>query len=294
VLKQGDLQLALMHSEYFAGIGKFDYGTLAIPIDNTRAVGISVIRFAVDDIPDTIDLIDKDGNINYDRLRSFSTADYGFLFTYSKKTAKEGFRYGGNVKVIHRKVGEFANAWGFGLDLGAQYEHKNWTFGAMGKDITSTFNAWSYNTERLEDVFAVTGNDLPENGLEVTLPKVVLGAAYNIQLTEKIYATPEVDIDMTFDGKRNTVVKSDVVSIEPHGGVEFSYDNFLFLRAGVGNIQEVTSITGSESTTAQPNIGVGVKIKNVSIDYALTNIGNDEFLYSNVFSLKWNIFKKTE
>ncbi|NNM15343.1 MAG: hypothetical protein HKO56_01695, partial [Bacteroidia bacterium] len=84
------------------------------------------------------------------------------------------------------------------------------------------------------------------------------------------------------------------VSIEPHGGVEFSYDNFLFLRAGVGNIQEETNITGSESTTAQPNIGVGVKIKNVSIDYALTNIGSDESLYSNVFSLKWNIFKKTE
>ncbi|MBT8195379.1 MAG: PorV/PorQ family protein, partial [Bacteroidia bacterium] len=212
VLKEGDLQLSLMHNEYFAGIGKFDYGTLAIPIDNTRAVGVSVIRFAVDDIPDTIDLIDKDGNINYDRLRSFSTADYAFLFTYSKKTSKEGLRYGGNVKVIHRKVGEFANAWGFGLDLGAQFEHKNWTFGAMGKDITSTFNAWSYNTERLKDVFAVTGNELPENGIEVTLPKVIVGAAYNIQLTEKIFATPEIDLDLTFDGKRNTVVQSDVVS----------------------------------------------------------------------------------
>ena len=117
VLKEGDIQVALMHNEYFAGIAKFDYGTLAIPIDNTRTVGISVIRFAVDDIPDTIDLIDKDGNINYDRLRSFSTADYAFLFTYSKKTNKEGLRYGGNVKVVHRKVGEFANAWGFGLDL---------------------------------------------------------------------------------------------------------------------------------------------------------------------------------
>ena len=294
VLKEGDIQVALMHNEYFAGIAKFDYGTLAIPIDNTRTVGISVIRFAVDDIPDTIDLIDKDGNINYDRLRSFSTADYAFLFTYSKKTNKEGLRYGGNVKVVHRKVGEFANAWGFGLDLGMQYQMKNWTFGAMGKDITSTFNAWSYNTERLEEVFAITGNELPENGLEVTLPKLILGAAYRTQLAEKITATPEIDFDITFDGKRNVVIKSDPVSIDPHGGIEFAYDNFLFLRAGVGNIQDVTNITGSESTTAQPNIGVGIKIKNVSIDYALTNIGSDEFLYSNVFSLKWNVFKKTE
>ena len=294
VLKEGDLQVALMHSEYFAGIAKYDYGTLAIPIDNTRTVGVTVIRFAVDDIPDTIDLIDKDGNINYDRLRSFSTADYGFLFTYSKKTNKEGLRYGGNIKVVHRKVGEFANAWGFGLDLGMQYQLKNWTFGAMGKDITSTFNAWNYNTERLEEVFAITGNELPENGLEVTLPKLIIGSAYRMQLSEKITATPEFDFDITFDGKRNVVIKSDPLSIDPHGGIEFGYDNFLFIRAGVGNIQEVTNITGSESTTAQPNIGVGIKIKNVSIDYALTNIGSDEFLYSNVFSLKWNVFKKTE
>lgn len=294
VLKEGDLQVALMHNEYFAGIAKFDYGTLAIPIDNTRTVGISIIRFAVDDIPDTIDLIDKDGNINYDRLRSFSTADYAFLFTYAKKTNKEGLRYGGNIKVVHRKVGEFANAWGFGLDLGMQYDMQNWKFGAMGKDITSTFNAWNYNTERLEEVFAITGNELPENGLEVTLPKLILGAAYSMQLSEKITATPEFDFDITFDGKRNVVIKSDPISVDPHAGIEFAYDNFLFLRAGVGNIQEVTNITGSESTTAQPNIGVGIKIKNVSIDYALTNIGSSDLLYSNVFSLKWNVFKKTE
>jgi hypothetical protein len=26
--------------------------------------------------------------------------------------------FGGNIKVIHRKVGSFATAWGFGLDAG--------------------------------------------------------------------------------------------------------------------------------------------------------------------------------
>ena len=61
---KGNLQIALMHSEYFAGIGKFDYAAIAAPIDATRTAGLSVIRFAVDDIIDSTDLIDADGNIN--------------------------------------------------------------------------------------------------------------------------------------------------------------------------------------------------------------------------------------
>jgi hypothetical protein len=32
-------------------------------------------------------------------------------------------------------------------------------------------------------------------------------------------------------------------------------------------------------------------LKNLSIDYALTNIGSQETLYSNVFSLKLDIYK---
>lgn len=290
---KGNIQMALMHSEYFAGIAKYDYGAFAAPIDETRTIGASVIRFAVDDIIDSTDLIDKDGNIDYDRLKSFSSADYAFLFSYAQKTKIEGLRLGGNVKIIHRKVGEFAKAWGFGLDLGAQYEKGKWNFGVTGKDITSTFNAWSYNTENLEEVFNQTGNEIPENGLEVTLPRLILGTAYKTNLAKKITVQPTLDLDITFDGKRNVPVKTDVVSIDPRAGVEFGYDDFIFLRGGVGNIQTVRNIDASTSTTVQPNIGIGLRLKNVTIDYALTNIGSGSgALYSNVFSLRLVIFRK--
>lgn len=186
-LTRGDLQIALMHSEYFAGIAKYDYAAIAAPVDATRTVGLSVIRFAVDDIIDSTDLIDADGNIDYDRLKSFSAADYAFLFSYSKKTAIAGFRYGGNFKVVHRKVGPFASAWGFGLDAGVQYDKDKWRFGAFGKDLTSTFNAWSFNTEELEEVFQQTNNEIPENGLEITLPKLILGAGYNFNLSKNLH-----------------------------------------------------------------------------------------------------------
>ncbi len=290
----GDLQIGLMHSEYFAGIGKFDYGALAAPIDETRTIGFSVIRFAVDDIIDSTELIDADGNINYDRLKSFSAADYAFLFSYAKRTNIEGLRYGGNVKVVHRKVGDFATAWGFGLDLGIQYDKNKWHFGAMARDITSTFNAWSFNTEKLEPVFIQTGNEIPENGLEVTLPKLILGAAWRSPIGAKFSIQPELNLDVTFDGKRNVLIKSDPVSIEPHMGVEFGYDDFVFIRGGVGNIQDVKDVDGSTSKIVSPSIGIGVKIKNVQVDYAFTNFGGSggDKLYSNIFSLRLALFKQ--
>ena len=290
---KGNLQIALMHSEYFAGIAKYDYGSFAAPIDATKTIGVSIIRFAVDDIIDSTDLIDKDGNIDYDRLKSFSSADYAFLFSYAQKTKITGLSLGANAKVVHRKVGDFAKAWGFGLDAGAQYEKGKWTFAAVGKDITSTFNAWTYNTENLEPVFNQTGNAIPENGLEVTLPRLILGTAFKTNIIKKITVNPALDLDITFDGERNVPVKTDVMSIDPKIGVEFGYDDFIFLRAGLGNIQTIKNIDASTSTTAQPNIGIGLRLRNVIIDYALTNIGNSsESLYSNVFSLRLNIVRK--
>jgi hypothetical protein len=290
---KGNLQIALMHSEYFAGIAKYDYGSFAAPIDATKTIGVSIIRFAVDDIIDSTDLIDKDGNIDYDRLKSFSSADYAFLFSYAQKTKITGLSLGANAKVVHRKVGDFAKAWGFGLDAGAQYEKGKWTFAAVGKDITSTFNAWTYNTENLEAVFNQTGNAIPENGLEVTLPRLILGTAFKTNIIKKITVNPAIDLDITFDGKRNVPVKTDAMSIDPKIGVEFGYDDFIFLRAGLGNIQTIKNIDASTSTTAQPNIGIGLRLRNVIIDYALTNIGNSsESLYSNVFSLRLNIVRK--
>ena len=144
---QTDFQADLMHAEYFAGIANYDYGAFATKIDSSSAFGLSLIRFGVDDIPNTTQLIDADGNIDFDRISSFSVADYAFLFSYARKSRMKGLRYGVNVKIIYRQIGDFAQAWGFGLDLGAQYSYKGWNFGAMARDVTSTFNAWSFSLD---------------------------------------------------------------------------------------------------------------------------------------------------
>lgn len=290
---KSDMDLGLMHSEYFAGLAKFDYGGLGVKINDSAAIGFSLIRFGVDDIPNTLELIDNDGNIRYDRIKSFSVADYAALFTYSKKSKIQGLRYGVNFKIINRKAGDFAKAWGFGLDAGIQYEYKKWMFGIMGRDITSTFNAWSFNTTELEDVFILTGNEIPVNSTEITLPKLLFGIAREFKASEKISILTEIGFDATFDGKRNTLLKSNFSSLDPHFGFEADFKKLIFLRGGIGNFQEIPTYNAKDEFTFQPNIGIGIKLKRISIDYALTDIGNQSIaLYSHVFSLKYAIDKK--
>lgn len=291
---KGDLQIGAMHSEYFAGIAKYDYIGLAKPIDSASTIGFSFIRFGIDNIPNTIDLIDPSGNIDYDRITSFSSADHAFLISYARKLKVPGLQVGGNVKVIYRRVGGFGKAWGFGLDAGAQYQRDRWRFSAVARDVTSTFNAWSYTLDqRTIDVFTQTGNTIPMNSVEVTLPRLNLGVAREFRLGQKFALLAAIDIENTFDGKRNTLIKSNAFSTDPRMGLELGYAGVVYVRAGAGNFQQVTDNADKKQLSVQPNIGLGLKIKSVSLDYALTDIGdNSVALYSNIFSLKFDLFKK--
>ena len=306
------LQVAAMHSEYFAGIAKFDYASIGKAIDSSSAAAFSIIRFGVDDIPNTTELIDAGGNIDYDRITKFSAVDYAFIFSYGrngwpvkKQTSATSqsiidplqrsnrFRWGVNAKVIYRHIGDFASAWGFGLDAGAQYDVDRWHFGAVAKDITSTFNAWSYSlSDRTKEVFQNTGNEIPQNGLEVTLPRVVLGAGRSFDI-KKITLLAEVNATLTTDGKRNVLISANPVSVDPNLGIEAIYNKIIFVRAGVGNIQRVSDFDQSTYLKLQPNLGLGLRIRNLQIDYALSDIGNvSDVLYSNVFSLRIDIVGK--
>ena len=95
-------EIGLMHSEYFAGIAKYDYLGVAHSIDKKSTVAFTAIRFAVDDIPNTTQLIDNNGNIDYDRISTFTAADYGFLFSYARNLKVEGLSLGGNFKLQKR------------------------------------------------------------------------------------------------------------------------------------------------------------------------------------------------
>jgi hypothetical protein len=292
---QTDFDAALMHAEYFAGIAKYDYLAGAMALDTNSNIGITVIRFGVDDIPNTTDLIDSDGNISYDRITKFSAADYAFLLSYARKSRIPNLSYGANVKIIYRNVGKFAHAWGFGLDAGLQYRYRDWQFGLMARDITSTFNAWSFNEDELIiEVQDSVYNFAPENSLELTLPKVILGVARDFPIYKKFRGMAELNVDFTFDKQRHVLIEGDPVSIDPHLGIEINYNRLAFIRFGVGNFQRVVEYEDKESMTFQPNMGIGIQFKGVSIDYALTDIGDNSLaIYSNVFSIRYSFDRKS-
>lgn len=288
--------LSVMHSEYFAGIAKYDYGAYATTSGKNSALAFSLIRFGVDNIPNTSQLIDAEGNINYDKVTSFSAADYAFTISFAHRTALEGLTYGFNTRIIRRVAGNFAKSWGFGIDASAIYKKNNWLFGAMMRDITTTYNSWNYTfSDEMIEVFTLTGNEIPISSSEITLPSLTLAAGYKFYLGESFTLLTELDAKITSDGKRNVLIKGDPFSIDPTFGFELGFKNVVYLRGGVGNFQKETK-DQTLKTTFQPNIGVGVVIKKtLVIDYALTDIGNQSIaLYSNVFSIKLNFNSKSQ
>lgn len=289
LLKLEDNQLALMHSSYFANIANYDYAAFAMPLDDRSAIGISLIRFAVDDILNTTQLIDDQGNINYDRISLFSTADYGITFSYARALPVQGLNYGVNAKVIRRIIGDFASSWGFGLDLGVQFEtDNNWKFGVMARDITTTFNAWAINEDEFETIRdAVEGQnqELPES-TEITIPKLQIGISKLVDFNYDYTLLTSVNLNVRFE-ENNDIISSSFASINPALGFEFGYIDMVYLRAGMGNFQNELQIDDTEQLSFQPSFGLGFKYNGIQIDYAFTDIGDQSVaLYSNVFSLK--------
>ena len=294
IKNKNDIQIGLMHAEYFAGIAKYDFGSIAKRIDYKSSFGFSFLRFGVDNIPNTSELIDAQGNVNYDRVSYFSAADLAFIGSYARKLNRY-LSVGGSAKVINRKAGDFASAWGFGIDLSSTYSKNDWSFALVAKDITSTFNVWKYQlSNEMISTFISTGNELPQNGIELTLPKLILGVSKEFHLKNNINFLIELNNDITTDGKRNVLISGNPFSIDPHIGGEFNIKDIIFIRGGIGNVQKTPDLTGKMIYTIQPNLGIGINIKGVDIGYALTDIGDVSVAeYSNIFSLKFNLNPKT-
>lgn len=282
------LQLAAMHTEWFAGVGKFDYLGALIPLNlKGKTIALSLLRFGVDNIPNTLTLYEQDGTVNYDNLSSFSAADYAFLLSYSQSLEAKvpGLRIGGNIKVIHRLIGPFARSWGFGLDAGLQYQRNRWQWGLVVRDITHTFNAWSFQfTEAEKAVLQLTNNEIPINSLELTRPSIVLGLSRSFDWG-KYGLRPEINWIIHTDGARNTLFQADPLSFDPVLGLEGHYKEQIYLRVGVNQLQQETFF-GEAGWTIRPSVGIGIHPGLIGLDYAFTDPGGTgESTYSHIVSL---------
>lgn len=269
-------QVGFTHSEWFAGISRYDVINFAVPVDEKkRVVGFTFLRFGIDNIPNTLFLVNPDGTINYNNITSFSAADYMFMLHYAQNfVVKKGkLSVGLSPKIIYRHIGKFAKAFGFGIDAGMQYEIKGVKMGLMLKDITTTFNSWSFNFSDAErQVLAFNNNDIPKNTSELTAPMIQFGLGYEASIKGKFFILPEVNFNLSTDGKRNVLAPGKPISLDMNFGLELNYAKIGYLRAGCNNLQKFTDITGKEKWTAAPSLGVGVHIKMIDIGYSFGNI----------------------
>lgn len=286
-----DWQGAAMHAEYFESIAKYDYIAYAKALDHKNGTfAISVVRLGVDNILNTTQMIDSEGNIDYDKITSFSQSDYAGILSYAfNPGGNQKLAVGVNAKLVYRNVGKFANGFGFGFDLGALYfADTGWKYGAMLRDATTTVNFWTVNQKELSAV--VNGeefNPAPKDKMEITMPKLNLGMSKNFEINRDLELEPEAGLNIDF-AKTAALISTDFASITPYAGAELKFQDMIFVRVGVNRFQTVTDIESlKRKISFQPSAGIGIKYQGLTLDYAITNsgVGGSNF-YSNFFSLK--------
>ncbi len=267
-------QFSLMHDAQFGSLINYDYGSVGIPFGSSASLGLSVIRMGIDDISDTRNaLIDLNGNgvldpgerLDPDKITKFSSSDYAFYLTYSKR-ASDKFSYGGNLKVISRNLGD-EGAWGLGFDLGATYNpFGRFYLGANLMDITTTYLSWS------------TGKN------EVITPTAKVGSAYQVDMLGGTF-TPALDFDVRFEGRKSSAnANLGPVSFDMHAGLEYSFRDLISVRTGYNDIGNLT-------------LGAGVKLPKINIDYSynqfdgLEDLGNSHII-SLTFTLEEEKFQR--
>jgi hypothetical protein len=278
------VDFSYMHCNYFQSMANFDMAAAVIDTDSLTALGLTFLRFGVDDIQNTIYLFDSQGNINYDNISYFSAADYALIFSLSRRVKSfPGLSLGANIKLIYRMEGSFAKAYGFGFDIAASWQKRKFSASAVLKDVSTTFNFWSVNPSKFDSVYLSTGNSVPENKLEQTAPSLNIGASYYWNFYRFKLLTSAA-LQTFFDGERNMLLHSEFASADLKLGLELSYFDLFFLRFGLSDFQHNNRFTLSDKTTVNPSFGAGVSFFRFRFDYAFF-ASKSAGLNSNMFTL---------
>jgi len=142
------VSVAMEHAERFGGVVKHDAVSAAIPLSRS-VLGVFLFRGAVDGIifADSTTLVDpslplSESNMpDPSKTRTFSNADY-VIHVATGHTVLRTLRVGAGVKLIRRTIGGTA-AFGYGVDLGAQWEPRpQIAVGILVRDATTTRVNW--------------------------------------------------------------------------------------------------------------------------------------------------------
>ncbi len=283
----GAPEAAYMHAERFDGAVSFDYAAAAYPISARSTVGVSLVRSAVDDIANTLDAFDPVSGLpkpdapNY--IRYFSAADNALFLSYARGVTP-ALSVGATAKIVRRGIGDFAHAWGYSLDVGAQYQAGPVRLGANLQDVTGMLQSWSVDAAQFA---ALDSTARPVGLTEYVRPVARLGASTEGRVGTQFAYTVAADLDLGFDGQKANVIDAGGVSFRPRVGGEVVYRDLLALRAGIADI----TTNASYGTQITPAVGAGLKLGALSVDYSFGDFGglSSELGYSHRISVGYRL-----
>ena len=263
------IEVAYMHSERFNGIVGYDYGAVSLPVSNGDGVlAISFFRQGVDGIKNTLAVWNPNSSQSIPSPNTvfpeFSDNDYAFFISYSRPFSSS-FSWGTTAKILHSKIGPFANAWGYSLDFGLLYRSKIFNWGINVMNIPTLFKFWDINRSTLQKL-TLLGNTMPKGQNEIVLPNIKTGFSRAFQFSD-IKVMGSLDTDIFFENRRTYDFNVGRISFEPHLGAEISYKNHVALRAGLTDF----STDRFSHVFMSPTLGAGIMIGHVDINYGFAS-----------------------
>jgi hypothetical protein len=267
------------HAEKFGSLLNHDFlgGVIPLggPTGHQSALGFSLIRLGVDNIPitpragglrpgiDFLDLgrdnndatVDADGSqgngiwdpgerllIRPEDLYLASSSDLAALVSYSRQRGSH-FAYGANLKFVRQSIpdtipGEHVTSFGAGLDAGLLYMPRpSITLGAVAHDLTTTYIGWSSGVREHVD------------------PSLDTGVSFTFVPAERHALTWALDLAWAFNGPDlDSEIKLGKPTINVRTGLEYWFRSMFALRSGV-DVKDLT-------------FGAGIRYKHFGVDYA--------------------------
>ena len=244
LVESSGLQFQFMHAKQFMSSIQYDYFGASKPIDDKSTLGLSLIRWGVNDIKDSRYALAGSNiseGLDYSKITSFNVADYVFYISYAHRYT-ENLSLGANIKIIYR---DFASesAMGIGFDAGLKYRLLPKLFlGLMVRDITTTMMAWSTSEK------------------EFVTPSFRPGLTYRFDIDDiDLYLQPSMDLAFLFESRNKSAqVGFGILSIDSFWGFEAGFKDICFLRLGYDDLSRF-------------NAGLGVSINKFAVDYSYTN-----------------------
>ena len=237
------------HTEYYEDT-KYDYASAVVPLGAGQGLGISFSRFGADDIPYIKEGEPLPEGSNYNTL---SIADWVFSATFGRKLT-DRLELGVGFHGLYRDMDQ--TGWGFRGDAGVRFRAVDELYvSGLLKGWTSSATSW-------------------ESGeFEYTSPEFYLAASYGLPVPY-LYGKLNVywqgaglfhrearDMDYETDESRGKRIWEDPLDwlSGGRGGLEYTFDFGLSLRAGLSSFTTLQSVTA----------GAGLVIaKFVKVDYA--------------------------